>query len=197
MARKKTIKTAILISGSGSNMEALIRSSQKAGHPARIDLVISNRPDVYGLTRAQNLGVQNMTLDHKDFQDRVGFEKALHAILSEASIELICCAGFMRVLTPWFVSRWEGRIINIHPSLLPKYKGLNTHKRALEAGDSEHGCSVHYVSEELDGGDVIAQARVPILPDDTVESLSKRVLAQEHPLYCHALEAVARKMVQA
>lgn len=178
-------------------MEALIRSSDQDDHPAHIDLIVSNRPDVYGLTRAQNLGVQNMVLDHKTFEDRESFEKTLHAVLTEASIELICCAGFMRVLTPWFVSRWEGRIINIHPSLLPKYMGLNTHKRALEAGDAEHGCSVHYVSEELDGGDVIVQARIPILPDDTVESLSKRVLAEEHPLYCRALHMVARDMSKA
>lgn len=175
-------------------MQALAESTQTPGHDAAVELVISNRPKAYGLKRAESLGVTGIAIDHKDYESREDFERALDAVLREAGIELICCAGFMRVLTPWFVSRWPKRILNIHPSLLPKYKGLNTHERALAAGDAEHGCTVHYVSEELDGGAVIAQARVSVLSSDTPESLAARVLKEEHTLYIKALRSIANTM---
>lgn len=175
-------------------MHALAESTQTPGHDAAVELVISNRPKAYGLKRAESLGVTGIVIDHKDYESREDFERALDAVLREAGIELICCAGFMRVLTPWFVSRWPKRILNIHPSLLPKYKGLNTHERALAAGDAEHGCTVHYVSEELDGGAVIAQKRVPVLSSDTPESLAARVLKEEHTLYIKALRSIADTM---
>lgn len=191
----RRIKTAVLISGGGSNMQALAIAAQAADYPAQINLVISNRPDAGGLDKARALNIQAMCIDHKQFKSRKAFERALDAVLRQAGTELVVCAGFMRVLTPWFVAQWPGRIINIHPSLLPKYKGLHTHKRALEAGDSEHGASVHYVSEELDGGAVIAQARVNITPDDTPDTLAAKVLIKEHPLYTEALATVAAKIL--
>ncbi|MEE9348329.1 MAG: phosphoribosylglycinamide formyltransferase [Robiginitomaculum sp.] len=197
MTTNARINTAVLISGGGTNMQALARAAQAADYPANISLVISNRPDVLGLERARALGVQAMAIDHKPFKTREGFERALDAVLRQAGIELICCAGFMRVLTPWFVSRWPGAIINIHPSLLPKYKGLHTHRRALEAGDGEHGASVHYVSEELDGGAVIAQTRVKVSADDDEQSLTRKVLAKEHRLYVQSLKRVAQALLTA
>jgi len=177
-------------------MQALAQAAQDESYPAQIDLVIANRPDAGGLDKAAVLGIQAMCIDHKDFESREKFERALDAVLHQAGIELVVCAGFMRVLTPWFVSRWPGRVINIHPSLLPKYKGLHTHRRALEAGDSEHGASVHWVSEELDGGAVIAQARVPIAPGDTEDTLAAKVLLKEHPLYVRALRSTAQKILE-
>lgn len=188
------VKTAVLISGGGSNMQALAEAAQNPNYPAQIDLVISNISGAGGIERANALGIQAFTLDHKAFETRENFERALDAILKQAGIELVCCAGFMRVLTPWLTSRWEDRMINIHPSLLPKYKGLNTHSRAIEAGDSEHGASVHYVTAELDGGAIIAQAHVKVAANDTPESLSEKVLKKEHPLFVSALSAVARKI---
>ena len=190
------VKCAVLISGGGSNMQALAEAARAPDYPAQIDLVVSNRPNAGGLARAQALGIQAMCIDHKDFGEREDFERALDAVLREAGVDLVVCAGFMRVLTPWFVRRWSGRIINIHPSLLPKYKGLHTHRRALEAGDSEHGASVHYVSEELDGGAVIAQARVPVTANDTEQTLADKVLLKEHPLYVRALKTVAKTMAK-
>ncbi|WP_371397814.1 phosphoribosylglycinamide formyltransferase [Fretibacter rubidus] len=186
------VKTAVLISGRGSNMVALVTAAQDPNYPADIALVISNRPKAKGLGRAQELGVTAISIDHKAYATREAFEAELDKALSDAKIELICCAGFMRVLTPWFINRWEGRIINIHPSLLPKYKGLNTHARALDAGDREHGCSVHWVSAELDGGAVIKQMSIPIDHRDTAESLADRLLPLELALYPKALAQVAR-----
>ncbi len=191
----RRIKTAILISGRGTNMNALIEASQSRHYPAQIDLVISNRPEALGLITAQKHGVTALALDHTDFKSRRAFEKALNTVLREANIELICCAGFMRVLTPWFVTQWEGHMINIHPSLLPKYKGLHTHKRALEAGDSEHGCSVHWVTSELDSGGVILQDTIKIKPDDTEDSLATRLLEKELSLYPQALKLVAQDLL--
>ncbi len=190
------VKCAVLISGGGSNMQALAQAALDEAYPAQIDLVIANRPNAGGLDKARRFGIQAMCIDHKDFENREKFERALHAVLHQAGIKLVVCAGFMRLLTPWFVSRWPGRIINIHPSLLPKYKGLHTHRRALEAGDTEHGASVHWVSEELDGGAVIAQAHVPIAPGDTEESLAAKVLLKEHPLYVRALRSTAQKILE-
>lgn len=189
------VKTAVLISGGGSNMQALARACASPGYPAQIDLVISNRHDTGGLDKARALGIQAMCIDHKTFDSREDFERALDAVLQQAEIELVACAGFMRVLTPWFVARRAGRIINIHPSLLPKHKGLHTHRRALEAGDTQHGASVHYVSEDLDGGAVIAQATVPVTANDTEDTLAAKVLVKEHPLYVRALKTVAENIL--
>ena len=182
------VRTAVLISGRGSNMVSLVEASKAKDYPADIQLVISNRPEAAGLTKAIELGVIALAIDHKNFSDRRDFEVALDAVLREAKIELICCAGFMRVLTPWFVSRWEGRLLNIHPSLLPKYKGLNTHQRALEAGDKEHGCTVHFVTAELDGGAPILQHKIKVLATDTPDSLAAKLLPFELSLYPKALK---------
>lgn len=153
-------------------------------HPARPVLVVSNNPDAGGLEKARARGIATAVVDHRRFgSDRAAFEAALSEVLQEADPDIICLAGFMRVLTEGFVSRWAGRMLNIHPSLLPKYRGLNTHARALEAGDAQAGCSVHEVTAELDGGPILGQARVPVLPGDTPESLAARVLEQEHRLY--------------
>lgn len=189
MARRRT---AILISGRGSNMTALIEAARSPAFPAEIVLVLSNRPDAGGLARAAEAGIATAVVDHKLYgKDREAFERALDAALAAHGVELICLAGFMRVLTPWFVERWTGRMLNIHPSLLPAFRGLDTHRRALEAGVGEHGCTVHFVVPELDAGPTILQARVPVLPDDTEASLTARVLAREHEIYPEALRLVA------
>lgn len=174
-------------------MVALSKAAQADDYPAEISLVISNIPNAAGLDKAQELNIQTIALDHTEFASRRKFEKALDTILKDSNIELICCAGFMRVLTPWFVKRWENRLLNIHPSLLPKYKGLNTHQRALESGDKEHGCTVHYITAELDGGDAILQYTLNILPNDTAESLAQRLLPFEQKLYPKALALIANK----
>ncbi len=191
------VTTAVLISGRGSNMETLIKAAQHENYPAEVVLVVSNRPKAAGLAKAKALGIPAVCLDHTDFACRKDFEQALHEILTRADIQLVCCAGFMRVLTPWLTSRWGGRMLNIHPSLLPKYKGLETHKRALENGDTVHGCTVHYVSEELDGGDIIAQAQIDVTEDDTPETLAERLIPIEHTLYVTALRSVAKSLLPA
>ncbi|GIZ13894.1 phosphoribosylglycinamide formyltransferase [Pseudomonas sp. NCCP-436] len=173
----------VLISGSGSNLQALIDSIAQDSNPARIAAVISNRADAYGLVRAQNAGIPTRVLDHRQFDGREAFDAALIEAIDGFDPQLVVLAGFMRILTPGFVNHYTGRLLNIHPSLLPKYKGLHTHQRALEAGDSEHGCSVHFVTEELDGGPLVVQAVLPVLPGDTVESLAQRVHQQEHRIY--------------
>ena len=185
-------RTAILISGRGSNMLTLIEAAQVEGYPAEIALVLSNRPDAGGIERAKDLGIATAIVDHRAYnRDREAFERAMDDVLRINQIELIALAGFMRIMTPWFVRRWEGRLINIHPSLLPLFKGTHTHAQALAAGVTEHGCSVHFVVPELDAGPVIAQARVPVLPGDDEDALTQRVLAQEHALYPMALAEVA------
>jgi len=184
-----------LISGRGSNMVSLIDATQSKNFPAEISLVISNDPRAPGLKKAQDLGVQAIAISHQEFPSRQAFDSALDAVLDEANIELICCAGFMRILTPWFVKRWKGRLLNIHPSLLPKYKGLNTHQRALDAGDKQHGCTVHYVTAELDGGETILQHSIDILSNDTAETLASRLLPHELSLYPKALKAVATQLI--
>ena len=189
------IKTAILISGRGSNMVSIVEAARAHDYPAEITLVISNKPNALGLQKAKALGVQSMAIDHKAFKTRAEFETALDAVLREANINLICCAGFMRVLSADFVEGWPGRILNIHPSLLPKYKGLNTHKRALEAGDSHHGASVHFVTAELDGGEVIAQTKIAIRPDDTAQMLADRLLPLELDIYPKAVDRVAKSLL--
>ena len=175
-------------------MVALATAAQQEDYPAKIVLVMSNRPEAAGLSKATELGIESLAIDHKDFTSRRRFEKKLHAALTEADIELVCCAGFMRVLTPWFTSRWDRKLINIHPSLLPKYKGLNTHQRAIDAGDTEHGCTVHYVTAELDDGETILQESLTIEKDDTAESLASRLIPIEHSLYVSALEKVAKQL---
>lgn len=188
-ARKRV---GVLISGRGSNMVSLAEAAQAADYPAEIALVLSNIPDVAGLDRARGFGIATAVVDHRAFnKDREAFERAMDEVLRINQIELVVLAGFMRILTPWFVRRWEGRMINIHPSLLPLFKGTHTHRRALEAGVAEHGCSVHFVVPELDAGPVILQAKVPVLPGDDEETLSKRVLVEEHRLYPAALAEVA------
>jgi phosphoribosylglycinamide formyltransferase 1 len=184
----KRTRTAVLISGSGSNMLALAEAAQDPSYPAEIVLVLTNRPGAGGLAKAAALGIATASIDHRAFaQDRDAFEQALDLVLAKHDIEFIALAGFMRVLTSGFVSRWQGRLINIHPSLLPKFRGLDTHARAIEAGETEHGCTVHWVVPELDAGDIIAQARVPVLAVDDASSLAARVLIAEHALYPSAL----------
>jgi len=184
----KRLKLAILISGRGSNMEALLKAAAAPDYPADPVLVLSNRPDAIGLETALEAGVPALAIDHKPFgKDREAFERAVDAALTEAGAEIIALAGFMRVLTPWFVGKWQGRMINIHPSLLPKYKGLDTHQRAIDAGDTEAGATVHWVSPGVDDGEIIQQASLPILPGDTAENLAARLLPVEHALYPAAL----------
>lgn len=184
----KRLKLAILISGRGSNMEALLKAAAAPDYPAEPVLVLSNRPDAIGLETALEAGVPALAIDHKPYgKDREAFERAMDAALAEAGTEIIALAGFMRVLTPWFVEKWQGRMINIHPSLLPKYKGLDTHQRALDAGDAEAGATVHWVSPGVDDGEIVQQASLPILPGDTSDSLAARLLPVEHRLYPEAL----------
>ena len=184
-------RVTILISGGGSNMVTLV-NSMTGDHPARPCLVLSNVPDAGGLEKARALGIPTAVVDHRDFKgDRAGFEAALNNTLNAANPDIICLAGFMRILTEGFTGTWAGRCLNIHPSLLPKYKGLHTHQRAIDAGDGEGGCSVHEVTAELDGGPILGQARVPIKPDDTADTLAARVLVQEHLLYPAVLRRFA------
>lgn len=181
------LRVAILISGGGSNMVALVRS-MTGDHPARPVLVLSNEPAAKGLQRAAEMGIPTAAVDHRPFRgDRAGFEAALLRPLLAARPDVICLAGFMRILTPAFIQQFQGRMLNIHPSLLPKYPGLHTHQRALDAGDTEAGCTVHEVIADLDAGPVLGQARVPVLPADTADSLADRVLVQEHRLYPEVL----------
>ncbi len=182
---------AILLSGGGSNMLALV-ASMRADHPARACLVLSSDPHAGGLAKAAARGVAIAALDHRKFgDDRAAFEAGLMRRLEGSAPDIICLAGFMRVLTPGFVRRWQGRMLNIHPSLLPKYRGLHTHARVLAAGDAVHGCTVHEVTAELDGGPILGQARVPVLAGDTKASLAARVLRQEHRLYPAVLRRFA------
>ncbi len=173
----------VLISGGGSNLQALIDRVGAGDIPARLAAVISNRADAYGLRRAEQAGIETVVLDHKTFDGREAFDAALIEAIDARGADLVVLAGFMRILTTDFVRHFEGRLLNIHPSLLPKHKGLHTHQRVLEAGETEHGCSVHFVTEELDGGPLVVQAVIPVRPDDTPESLAQRVHVQEHLIY--------------
>ncbi|GBR43374.1 phosphoribosylglycinamide formyltransferase [Neokomagataea thailandica] len=186
-----TAKTpiAILISGRGSNMRALIEACARPDFPARIALVLSNRPDAPGLQVAAEAGLETLEIDHKPFgKDREAHERAVHDALQKAGIHVICLAGYMRVLTPFLVTAWEGKMLNIHPSLLPKFPGLHTHERAIAEGEAEHGCTVHLVTAGVDEGPILGQARVPVLQNDTPDSLAARVLEQEHTLYPNVLK---------
>ena len=188
MARKRV---AILISGRGSNMAALIEAARHPDYPAEIVLVISNRLEAEGLARAAAAGIATAVVDHTSFAGKPAFEAALNARLAEAGAEIVCLAGFMRLLSPGFVERWRDRLLNIHPSLLPAFPGLDTHARAIAAGAKVHGCTVHFVRAAMDDGPIIAQAEVPVLPGDTPELLAARVLVAEHQLYPGALAEVA------
>lgn len=188
MSHKRVV---ILISGGGSNMVTLAKSMVD-DHPARPALVVSNKAGAGGLARAAAMGIDTAVVDHRDFSgDREAFDAALIAAIDPFAPDILCLAGFMRILTPGFVGHYRGRMLNIHPSLLPKYKGLHTHERALEAGDTEAGCSVHEVTPELDDGPILGQARVPVRPGDTPDTLAARVLEQEHRLYPAVLRRFA------
>lgn len=185
-------RVAVLISGRGSNMTALIEAAQAKDYPAEIVLVVSNRPDAAGLARAREAAIATVVVDHRPFgEDREAFERALDDELRKHRIEIVCLAGFMRLLTSWFIGRWRGRILNIHPALLPEFKGLDTHRRALEAGVKRHGATVHFVVEETDAGPIISQQSVPVLQGDTEATLAARVLQIEHRIYPEALRLVA------
>ena len=184
-------KVAALISGRGSNMQALLEACRDASFPAEICGVLSNRADAGGLAVAADAGIATAIIDHRSYKDRQAFESAMHAQILDWQADLVACAGFMRVLTEFFVEKWQGRIINIHPSLLPLFKGLHTHQRALDAGVTIHGCSAHFVTAGVDDGPIILQAAVPVMPEDTADSLAARVLEAEHVIYPQALALVA------
>jgi phosphoribosylglycinamide formyltransferase-1 len=184
-------RVGILISGRGSNMISLVEASRRPDYPAEIVTVISNRPDAPGLAWAAAQGIPTTVVDHKAFARREDFDSALQAALTAAEVDLVCCAGFMRLMTAGFVQQWRGRMLNIHPSLLPAFKGLSAHEQALAAGVKIAGCTVHFVEPEMDSGPIIAQAAVPVTDDDTVETLAARILSAEHKLYPHALALIA------
>ena len=184
-------RVGILISGRGSNMRALIEACKADDYPAEIVTVISNRPNAAGLEYAQSENIKTVTIDHKQYKSREPFERALHQALVDAGVEIICNAGFMRLLTSEFVEHWQNRHLNIHPSLLPAFKGLHTHERAIQAGVKITGCTVHIVRTEMDSGPIIAQAAVGVCPDDTAKTLAARVLEAEHQLYPRALKLIA------
>lgn len=193
---RSPLKVAVFVSGGGSNMVSLV-DTMTGDHPARPCLVLSNNADAGGLVKAADRGIPTVVVDHRPFgKDRAAFEAALDAELAKHTPDIICLAGFMRVLTEGFVRPWEGRMLNVHPSLLPKYRGLNTHARALEAGDTEAGCTVHLVTPELDDGPILGQARVPVLAGDTPEALAARVLVEEHRLYPEVLKRFAQQVAQ-
>ena len=189
MGRKRV---AVLISGRGSNMAALIEAAKNPDYPAEISLVLANVPDAGGLATAKAAGIATEVVDHKLFgKDRAAFEQALQAVLAKYQVEIVCLAGFMRILTADFVAKWQGRMLNIHPALLPQFKGLDTHRRALEAKVKEHGATVHFVVPEMDSGPIILQDAVEVRPDDTETTLAARVLAVEHRIYPQALRMLA------
>jgi phosphoribosylglycinamide formyltransferase-1 len=191
------LKLGVLISGRGSNLQALIDACAAPDFPAEIALVLSNKTDAFGLERATKAGIATAVVNHRDYPgDKPAFEAAMDAALREAGVELVCLAGFMRLLSPWFVGQWHNALINIHPSLLPSFKGLDTHERALSTGVRFHGCTVHYVRPEMDEGPIVAQAAVPVLPGDDARSLADRVLESEHKLYPHAVRLIAEGRVR-
>ena len=190
------IDVAVLISGSGTNLQALIDHCARDDYPARIVLVISNNPDAKGLERAEKAGIPTKVINHRDYPDRETYDDQLHQALKEHNVKIICLAGFMRILDARFVNRWRNRMLNIHPSLLPSFKGLHTHERAIEAGVRFTGCTVHFVNPELDDGPIITQSVVAIDPDESAESLAARVLSQEHIIYPQALKLVAEGRVR-
>ncbi|HCR85445.1 MAG TPA: phosphoribosylglycinamide formyltransferase [Alphaproteobacteria bacterium] len=193
MQNKK--RTAVLISGNGGNLQALIdASTQLKDYPAKICLVISNKPEAYGLIRAKKAGIKNLCIDHKNFKTREEFDEEVHKQLIAEKIEIVCLAGFMRILSGEFVNKWQGRMLNIHPSLLPLFKGANGVRDALAAGASTSGCTVHMVIPELDSGEIIVQRSIDILPNDTEDTLAQRIHQQEHIAYPEALQILAEKL---
>jgi phosphoribosylglycinamide formyltransferase-1 len=192
--RSGKLNLAVLISGRGSNLQSLIDACRIENFPAQISVVISNKADAYGLVRAAESGIPTRVVSSKGFATREDFEDKLLATIADFPVNLVCLAGFMRVLTPRFIDPWQGRLINIHPSLLPKYKGLHTHERAIEAGDIMSGCTIHYVTAGVDEGDIILQRSAPILPSDTPDILAARVLEQEHIAYPEAICIIAKKL---
>ncbi len=189
--RHRKCRVGVLISGGGSNMRALVAASHLAQAPFEINCVVSNRADAGGIAWADENGIPTKIINHKDYASREAFDADLNDYLQTQRLDLIACAGFMRIMTPVLITPWQGKMLNIHPSLLPLYKGLHTHARAIAAQDKEAGCSVHWVTADLDGGPVIAQTRVPILADDTSDTLAARVLVEEHKLYPAVLAKVA------
>ena len=197
MTRMVRKRVAVLISGRGSNMAALIEAAGDPAYPAEIALVLSNVPDAGGLAIAKSKGIETQTIDHKHFgKDREGFERAIQNSLEAHRIDYVCLAGFMRLLTPSFVGHWLGRMLNIHPALLPAFKGLDTHERAIAAGATTHGATVHFVVPEMDSGPIVAQAAVPVLKDDTPQSLGARVIKVEHRIYPLALRWLAEGRIR-
>lgn len=190
------IRLVVLISGNGSNLQAIIDSINSEQLPAKIVKVISNKAEAYGLERAKKAGIPQQVLSFTNFTSREKYDQALSQIIDEQQPDLIILAGFMRILSPQFVEHYKNKMLNIHPSLLPKYKGLNTHQRALDAGDKEHGCSVHFVTPELDNGPVILQAKVDVKADDTAETLANRVHEQEHRIYPEAIRLFAENNIK-
>jgi phosphoribosylglycinamide formyltransferase-1 len=188
-----TKRVAILISGGGSNMMSLVHAMECDDFNAKPVLVLANNADAGGIAKAHAKGIATEVVDHRPFKgDRAAFEAVLHDTIAKYQPDIICLAGFMRVLTAGFIDKWQGKMLNIHPSLLPKYTGLHTHQRAIDAGDTKAGCSVHVVTAKLDDGPLLGQAEVPVLPDDTAETLAARVLIEEHKLYPAALQAFVK-----
>jgi phosphoribosylglycinamide formyltransferase-1 len=190
------VRTAVLLSGRGSNLRSLIAAAQAPDFPAEIALVVSNVENAGGLDVARAAGISTCAISHRGFESREDFDRAIDAALREAKIALVCEAGFMRIHSDWFAREWEGRLLNIHPSLLPAFKGIRVHQQALDAGVKISGCTVHFIVAELDSGPIIAQAAVPVLPGDTAETLAARVLEKEHELYPNALRLVASGKVK-
>jgi phosphoribosylglycinamide formyltransferase-1 len=189
MARKRV---AVLISGRGTNMMSLVEAAKDPTYPAEIVLVVSNRPNAAGVALARQAGIATTIIDHTDYgKNREAFERALEAVLESSGIQIVCLAGFMRLFTPWFIERWTGRMLNIHPALLPDFKGLHTHEQALAAGAKRHGATVHFVTADMDEGPIVCQAAVPVLDGDTPDTLAARVLAMEHKIYPLALKWLA------
>lgn len=190
------VRVAVLISGRGSNLQSLIDAAKAPDYPAEIALVISNKENAGGLSVAQNAGIPTRVIPHQDYESREDFDRAIDAALREAKIDLIAEAGFMRIHSEWFAKTWEGKALNIHPSLLPLFPGIRVHQQALDAGATESGCTVHFIVAALDSGPTIAQAAVPVLPGDTVETLAGRILVEEHRIYPEALKLVAQGKVK-
>ncbi len=189
------LKLAVLISGRGSNLKAIIDSIENGTLNAEIKIVISNKTDARGLEHAIEAGIKTAVIEHKKFPTRESFEMEMDKLIAAKDVDLICLAGFMRIISPWFIGKWRGRIINIHPSLLPAFKGVNAQKQALEAGVKEAGCTVHFVTEEMDSGEIILQAKVPVLEGDTEETLSARILEQEHKIYPAAIARLSDYLI--
>lgn len=189
-------KVGVLISGSGTNLQALIDACSDANFPAKIACVISNKADAYGLTRAETAGIPTEVINHKEYDGREAFDRAVNEKLESYGVEIVCLAGFMRLLSPWFAEKWEGSMLNIHPSLLPDFKGANAHRDVIAAKVDKSGCTVHYVVPEMDAGPIIIQAEVPVYPDDTEETLKARVLVEEHKIYPQALRWLAEDKLE-